>query len=199
MLLSVQTTDKVDGQTEHNRDAEEETEMALENDKKQDVIKKIKVSLEYKRMSTMASNQIAVWVENENGKVIKTLMVTDFTAANRGYRERDMALSGWVKSAQPEKMTDDELDAISSATPAEGELSYTWDMTDESGERVSDGVYQIKVEGTLFWESNVLYTAEVDTQKTKEGKITVKQKRSEPDNHENESMIQNIKITAKME
>ena len=161
-------------------------------------IEKIEVSFDYQHMPTLASNQLAVWIENEDGKVVRTLLVSGFTAGRRGYRQRTMALSGWVESADPESMSDEEIDSISGATPDEGHLVYSWDMTDEDGRRVPDGVYTICVEGTLFWESNVLFSTQVETGKAESGDLPVKTVRSEPDNPENEDMIQDVKIAVLM-
>ena len=153
----------------------------------------IRISFDYSRMSTHASNQIAIWVEDKEGNLVKTLLVTDFTAGRRGYRNRDMALSAWVEAADPESRTDEEIDAISSATPIAGSLTYSWDMTDESGVRVPEGCYMVKLEGTLFWESNVLYSAVFDTA-TAEKELEITELRSEQDNPENEGMIQNVRM-----
>lgn len=153
----------------------------------------ITVSFDYSRMSTHASNQMTIWIENESGCLVKTVLVTNFTAGRRGYRNRNMALSAWVKSAKPENSSDEEIDAITSATPAAGSLVYTWDMTDETGERVPDGRYAVKLEGTLFWESNVLYSAAFDTNFPEE-ELMVTELRSEPDNPENEEMIRNVRM-----
>lgn len=90
------------------------------------------------------------------------MFVTDFESRSRGYREREDAIRQWVSKADPESMDDYEIDAVSSATPAGGRLSYGWDFTDEAGARVPDGVYRLVLEGTLFWGSNVRYEAVLD-------------------------------------
>ena len=159
-------------------------------------ISSVTVSFRYRHMSTHASNQIAVWVEDESGKVVRTIMATDFTAARKGYLNREDALSHWVSAASPADMTDEEIDAISSATPNAGDLEYVWDMTDDKGNRVPEGRYTIKIEGTLYWSSNALYTAEIDTENTAEGELEYEEIRSEPDNTENADMITDLRITA---
>lgn len=159
-------------------------------------ISSVSISFKYKHMSTHASNQIAVWVEDESGKVVRTVMVTDFTAGRKGYLNREDALSHWVSAASPADMPDEEIDAISSATPNAGDLEYVWDMTDGSGNRVPAGRYTIKIEGTLYWSSNVIYTAEFDTENTAEGELEYEEIRSEPDNTENSNMITDLRITA---
>jgi hypothetical protein len=154
----------------------------------------IEIAFTYQRGTTIASNQLAVWVEDEEGSVVKTLLVTDFTAGRRGYRNRDMSLPVWVASADPESMTDQEIDALSAATPRPGELIYVWDFTDEAGKKVPDGIYTIHIEGTFYWESEVLYTAVIDTAQLAE-EIEVEMERTAPDTHENENMITNVNVS----
>ena len=93
-------------------------------------------------------------------------------------------------------MSDTALDAVSSATLSAGTQTFTWDLTDSTGNYVPDGIYNVKVEGTLYWSSNALYTAQIDTTKAISGNIEVLETRSEPDNGENQTMLGNVKVTA---
>ena len=158
------------------------------------IVGSVEIEFDFARMPTIASNQVAVWIEDQNGSHVKTLYVTDFTARRRGYEKRDMSLSSWVNAADPSQMTDDQLDVVSGATPASGRQRYIWDLTDSEGTPVPSGVYTIKIEGTLYWNSSVLYTAEVDLEAPDEN-IAVQSERSDPDQPENENMLQNVKIT----
>jgi rhodanese-related sulfurtransferase len=146
-------------------------------------------------MSGMASNQFAVWIEDSDGNVVKTIYVTDFTAGRRGYGNRKDALCHWVKAAEPDSMDETEIDAISGATPQPGHQHFEWDLTDDEGQRVYDGQYSVKLEGTLFWSSNVVYTGAFSTEETKNLDLDVLTNRSEPDNTDNENMIQNVRMT----
>ena len=153
------------------------------------------ISFDFLRQSTIASNQVALWVEDEEGHAVRTLLVTSFTAGRRGYQSRDMSLAQWVTAAHPENMTQQELDAISSATPSSGRLEYIWDMTYGQGMPVPDGIYRICLEGTLLWESAVLYTAEIRIDEASPGPLQVTTERNQPDNHDNEDMIQNVSMS----
>jgi len=157
-------------------------------------ISEVVISFDYQRGTTIASNQVAVWIEDKEGKLVKTLYVCDFTAARRGFESRDMTLSEWVKAAVPSDMSDDEIDAVSSATLGTGTHSFSWDLTDENGKRVIDGVYTVKVEGTLYWESNILFSSQVDIGSPISGDYEVTAIRSEPDTQENMDMIDNVRI-----
>ena len=156
----------------------------------------VSIDFDYTRMSGKASNQMAIWVEDEAGSTIKTLFVTGFTASRRGYRSREDALAFWVQATNPENISDSDIDAISSATPAPGTQHFEWDLTDNDGQIVQEGKYCIKLEGTLFWSSNVLYTGMIDIGITAPGELEVSVERSEPDNTDNETMVQNVRMTA---
>lgn len=157
----------------------------------------VEVDFDYKEMSGFASNQFALWVENENSNVVKTLFATDFTAAKRGYKKREQSLNNWVAAAKPDKMTDSEIDAVSGATPKSGTQHFTWNFTDNQGKKVPAGKYFIKFEATLFAGSNVVYSGAVDSSQPTSGEITVAIKRSEPDNPKNANMIQNVNMSVK--
>ena len=43
----------------------------------------VEVSFEYERQQGPGSNQYAVWIENEQGEVVRTLFVTSFTTKGR--------------------------------------------------------------------------------------------------------------------
>lgn len=157
----------------------------------------VEVDFDYKEMSGFASNQFALWVENENSNVVKTLFATDFTAAKRGYKKRGQSLNNWVFAAKPDNMSDTDIDAISGATPKSGTQHFVWDFTDNQGQKVPAGKYFIKLEATLFAGSNVVYTGAVDLSQPAHGEIAVTMKRNEPDNTKNANMIQNVKMSVK--
>ena len=157
----------------------------------------VEVEFEYKAMSGFASNQFALWVENADGEVVKTLFVTDFTGVKRGYKKREQSLNNWVAVAKPVQMSDTEIDAISGATPKSGVQHFVWDFTDSQGKKVPNGKYLIKLEATLYQGSNVIYTGAVDSDNPTKGELEVKIERSEPTNNKNATMLQNVRMTAK--
>ena len=119
------------------------------------------VKLNFKRSTTIASNQYAVWIEDSKGQMVKTLFVTSFTAGG-GYAERQDALSEWVSKANPASLPSGRLDAITGATPQTGPQQYVWDGTSDDGTAVAAGSYTVKVEGTLYWASHVVFAAKFD-------------------------------------
>ena len=116
------------------------------------------ITFDYLAQDGYASNQFAVWVENESGVVVKTLYATRF-AAKGGYEKRPDAIPLWVERSGVASMKD--VDTITSATPMSGKLEYSWELTDASGARVPDGTYRYYVEGTLRWKNEVLFNGEI--------------------------------------
>jgi hypothetical protein len=118
------------------------------------------ITFSYTRLSGSASNQFAVWVENDKGQYIKTLYATRYTA-NGGWSRRPSSIPVWVKQSGLSDMTKTQIDALAGATPRTGTLTYTWDGTDSRGAAVPAGNYVIILEGTLRWENQVYYRAPI--------------------------------------
>ena len=118
----------------------------------------VSISFDFEKQQGYASNQFAVWVENLEGNLVKTLYVTEFTAKG-GFEQRPDAIPVWVERAGIAQ--GGEVDAVTGATPKSGIVSFVWDLTDESGARVADGTYRYFVEGTLRWKNHVLFTGEI--------------------------------------
>lgn len=118
----------------------------------------VSISFDFQKQQGYASNQFAVWVEDLDGNLVKTLYVTKFTAKG-GFEQRPDAIPVWVERAGIAQ--GGEVDAVTGATPKSGTVSFVWDLTDESGVRVADGTYRYFVEGTLRWKNHVLFTGEI--------------------------------------
>jgi len=120
----------------------------------------VELTFTYTRQSGPASNQFAAWIEDTEGKYIKTLYVTKWTS-NGGYSKRPATIPMWVKKADPSKMTKAQVDAVSGATPQTGNVTCTWDGTDGKGAALPNGNYVLVLEGTLRWENQVYYRAPI--------------------------------------
>jgi hypothetical protein len=110
------------------------------------------------RMSKIASDQLAVWIEDGQGKLVKTIFVTNFMAKRKGYISRPQCCPEWVKAADPAAMSAAQIDAISGATQKAGKITLKWDCTDSKGNPVPAGAYLYKVEGNISWEQRVIWT-----------------------------------------
>ena len=152
--------------------------MAAQNSSKN--AKSVELSFNYEKQSGAGSNQWAVWIENSKGEVVRTLYVSSFTTKGRGsmngqrrrgYTFRPTCVPTWVKNAKAEDMTDEQIDAVTGATPsASGQQTYTWDFKDAQGKDVPAGEYKISLEATLYFESIILYSGTFST-KDKAGEI----------------------------
>ena len=165
----------------------------------------LEVSFNYQRQQGPGSNQYAVWIENDKGEVVKTLFVTSFTTKGRvrgneqpmrGYIKRPACVPTWVKAAKANDLTDQQLDAVTGATPqASGTQTFSWDFTDQQGKAVQKGTYKVFVEATLFNASTITYSGTFSTQ-DKAGNVTLTSQLTEPD-EKHKDMVTDVKVTLK--
>ena len=181
---------------------------AMMQSKKSEAAKRaqtLEVSFDYQRQAGPGSNQYAVWIENEKGNVVKTLFVTSYTTKGRarggerpkrGYIVRPACVPKWVKTVKADEKTDQQLDAVTGATPqAGGVQTFTWDFTDEQGKAVPQGIYKVKVEATLIFDSDIVYTGTFST-KDKPGNITLTSELTKPD-EQHKNMVTDVKAVLK--
>ena len=181
---------------------------AMVQSKKSEPAKKVQtleVSFNYQRQAGPGSNQYAVWIENEKGEVVKTLFVTSYTTkgrasggeqAKRGYIVRPTCVPAWVKTVKADEKTDQQLDAITGATPQTGGTqTFTWDFTNQEGKAVPQGMYKVVVEATLFFESDIIYSGTFST-KDKAGDITLISTLTKED-EQHKDMVTNVRAVLK--
>ena len=181
---------------------------AMVQSKKSEPAKKVQtleVSFNYQRQAGPGSNQYAVWIENEKGEVVKTLFVTSYTTkgrarggeqAKRGYIVRPTCVPTWVKTVKADEKTDQQLDAITRATPQTGGTqTFTWDFTNQEGKAVPQGMYKVVVEATLFFESDIIYSGTFST-KDKAGDITLISTLTKED-EQHKDMVTNVRAVLK--
>ena len=167
--------------------------------------KSLEVSFNYQKQAGAGSNQYAVWIENAKGEVVKTLFVTSFTTkgrargnqpAQRGYVMRPACVPSWVKASNAAQKSDQQLDAVTGATPQQsGIQTFTWDFKDAQGKAVPAGTYKVKVEATLYFDSDIIYTGTFTTN-GKPGAIKLTSELAKPD-EQHKSMVTDVKATLK--
>ena len=167
--------------------------------------KTVEITFDYVKKAGPGSNQYAVWIENENNEVVKTLFVTSFTTKGRiregepikrGYTYRPACVPTWVTNAKAAEMTDTELDAFTGATPKEsGKQTFTWDFTDNEGKRVANGAYKVFVEATLKNECRIQFSGTVST-KAKKGEVAMNVIETGSD-EQYAGMVKDVKIMVK--
>jgi hypothetical protein len=121
----------------------------------------VTIAYELYRIKKMASNQIAVWIEDGSGRYVKTLYATRFTAEG-GFRKRPQSLPEWVRVSNWEDASPSEVDAVSGATQKAGPVELVWDCTDGNGKPVPAGVYVYKIEGIVSWENRVVWSGRIE-------------------------------------
>ena len=122
----------------------------------------LEVSFTYTKQRLIASSQYAFWIEDMDGNYIDTVYVTQWTA-NGGFSYRPHSIPKWVSAAQPANKSDIQIDAISGATPRNGDYVFTWDFTDYNGNPVTETEFRFFFEGTMNNEDDVLYTGVIST------------------------------------
>ncbi len=124
--------------------------------------RKLEITVSYEHQDGRGSNQYAVWIEDDAGKLVKTLYVTSYTAQG-GYVSRPGCTPLWVEKADAKNLSKEQVDAFSGATPKTGNPTYTWDLTDEEGKKVAVGNYTFLVQGTYFFpDHQVLFKGNID-------------------------------------
>ena len=162
----------------------------------------LEISFNYAKQAGPGSNQYAVWVENASGEVVKTIFVTEFTSKGRsrdgskparGYTYRPSCVPTWVKHVGAENLTDEQMDAFTGATPANGGVqTFTWDFTDQAGQPVAKGTYRFYVEATYNGASVVTYTGTVSSGQ-KSGDLEVDKSYIE-ESEDRKDMISDVRV-----
>jgi len=88
--------------------------------------------------------QTAVWIEDSDGKFVKTVYVSGFSGFAK---ERQANLLKWSESSQFK-----DVDGVTGASINLGQHIYVWDLKDSQGKRVKPGEYQVKIE-VMYWPS----------------------------------------------
>jgi len=119
--------------------------------------RRLEIAFSYNKQRMVASSQYAFWIEGMDGNYIDTLYVTQWTARG-GYSYRPLSIPLWVSAAQPTGISSAEMDAISGATPRNGDYFAYWDFTDRNGDPVTGAQFRYFIEGTMNNNDDVLYT-----------------------------------------
>jgi hypothetical protein len=98
----------------------------------------------------------AMWLENADGKLVKTLFVSQELSA--GEYEIGNACPDWVKQAHWDTAPKSEVDAVTGPTPNVGSEAKVFDLSKLD---VPPGVYQFKFQMHVLEDHNVLFRGTV--------------------------------------
>ncbi|MCG8688656.1 MAG: DUF2271 domain-containing protein [Desulfobacterales bacterium] len=108
-----------------------------------------------------ANNQFAVWIEDLDGKLVKTIFETNFTARG-GWQYRPESLPAWTQKSNISKLTETEVDAISGATPKSQRLVYKWRGDDSEHNFLPAGQYKYFIEVNYYWDSAAVFSGIIE-------------------------------------
>lgn len=100
----------------------------------------------------------AIWLEDEKGRLVKTLYVTSELSSTE-YMMGE-ACPDWVKQAHWDKTDKAVVDAVTGPTPNVGVGALSFDLGDLG---VPEGAYQFKFQVHITEQYNVLYTGTIKT------------------------------------
>ena len=118
----------------------------------------IKIKYKLQNYSTMAANQMAIWIKDIKGNYITTVYATKFMAAKGGYKKRKDCCPTWVFESNWSKASKKEVDAVSAATQKSGIQEVIWDCMDSNGKKVVPGTYIYQIEANLYYDERILLT-----------------------------------------
>jgi len=98
------------------------------------------------------SYHTAMWLEDEQGALVKTLYVTNDLSSNE-YKVGE-ACPDWVKQAHWERAPKSEVDAVTGPTPHVGAGSRSFDL---AALGLAPGRYQFKLQVHITDNYNILY------------------------------------------
>jgi hypothetical protein len=119
---------------------------------------RLELSFSFNRQSGFASNQFVVWIEDAQGRLVKTLFATRFTASG-GWEKRPQSIPLWVKQSGLAALNKKDIDAFTGATPRTGIQTCRWDGRDLKGGTVPAGEYRLFLEASLRDDNRVIYRA----------------------------------------
>lgn len=122
------------------------------------------VELEFDYLLTDEAAPFVIWVEDAEGKFIKTIFITsDCLKDIEGTKQR---FPHWSAQFSAKQQPED-FQELSSAAPKNGRLTYVWDTSNNEDRSVKEGTYHMMLEG-LVGEKIVFYHAEIPVHLSKE-------------------------------
>jgi hypothetical protein len=109
-----------------------------------------------KAEEVVPSYQIAIWLESEEGKYVKTLFVSQFLAG--AGTSLEVVCPDWIKQAHWEKVDESEFDAVTRPTPPLGANTMRFDCHKKA---ILSGTYWFCVQAHIQENYNILYRGRI--------------------------------------
>ena len=116
-----------------------------------------KLQISYLVTTDDASRFTAVWLENEDGELVKTLFVSSELAQGAFTVEGDIC-PDWIKKSHWEKASQAEVDAVSGPTPTVGSGSLSFDLKKHE---ILPGAYFFCMQIHVHDNYNILYKGQI--------------------------------------
>ncbi|NOY37315.1 MAG: DUF2271 domain-containing protein [Chlorobi bacterium] len=108
------------------------------------------------------SCQIAIWLENPDGKYVKTLFVSEYLSYG-GFSKSEIC-PDWSGKANWNHTSRENIDAATGATPSTGDIHFKFHCSEET---IPQGVYIYMIEVHLIENYNELYKGKIEIGKKK--------------------------------
>jgi hypothetical protein len=117
-----------------------------------------KLEISYLVSSTVEGSRFtAVWLEDEGGKLVKTLFVSSELAQGAFTVEGEIC-PDWIKKSHWEKASQAEVDAVSGPTPVVGSGSLSFDLKKLG---ILPGVYYFFMQVHIHDDYNILFKGKI--------------------------------------
>jgi hypothetical protein len=103
------------------------------------------------------SYQTVIWLEDKRGRYVKSLLVSEYLSYG-GYTKPEIC-PDWSRAAQWGRITEKELDAVTSATPQVEANVVAFDCREEN---LRAGVYRYCVQTHIVEQDNILFTGMIE-------------------------------------
>ncbi len=152
---------------------------------------KIEVTFHLKKVENIvSSNQMAIWIEDKDGKYIETFFVCDYLSY--GGFNIDGICPAWVKKAHWENATEDLVDAVTQATPDIGDVKLEFDAP---ANKFSAGEYTYFIEIHNTENYNEIYSGKLTINPDGSSSESIASVKYEPKKFpEGSGLLSNVKV-----
>ncbi|MEU6642929.1 DUF2271 domain-containing protein [Saccharomonospora sp. NPDC046836] len=150
----------------------------------------LRIDYHYERQGRSASNQYAIWIEDEAGDYVASVFATSWIG-HGGYTRRPMGIPTWRGKANWAEATQAQIEAVVRPVPGTGDQVIYWNGLDAQGAPVPSGTYRVRIEGNVEWERMVEFSASF-TVGTEASEVTAEEVRND---QPEDRMISGVRVS----